>query len=168
MELSVNRRQRRAAQITKTTPQAEKKTAETGRKTVILKSKSDKAAWSQAAMSFLQELNRQDMEKQRKLLEQKQKGSSELDALTKSLKTMDKCRKIAARIIKGDKVPPQDERYLIENDPDGYKLAIACRQPKEKPKEWKSVLDEEDQASGSSDSGRETAEPADGGEAAEI
>ena len=124
----------------------------------------DKAAWSQAALSFLQELNRQDMEKQRKLQEARQKGNSELDALTKGLKVLEKCRKIASRIIKGDKVPPQDERYLMENDPDGYKLALACRQPKEKPKEWESVLDEEERRDGSSGGEREFCEAAEAAE----
>lgn len=140
MELSVSGRQRRTAQVMGTAPQTEKKTS--GGKTSPLRAKSDRTAWSQAALSFLREVNRQDMEKQRKLLEQKQKGKDELDCLTKSLKTMEKCRKIASRIMKGDKVPPQDEQYLMEADPEGYKLAIACRAPKEKPREWDSVLED--------------------------
>lgn len=161
MELSISGRQRRAAQITKAAPQ--RKTAGPG--TVLNRAGRDKTAWSQAALSFLQEVNRQDLEKQRKLLEAKQRGGGELDMLEKSLKVMDKCRKIASRIMRGDKVPPQDERYLMECDPDGYKLALACRKPKEKPKEWESVLDEEDRASSEGaggeaavDSGAETAE----------
>lgn len=166
MELSVNGRQRRAAQIAKTAPQAEKKPAAAGN--APRQSRTDKASWSQAALSFLQEVNRQDMEKQRKLLEAKQRDGGELDMLSKSLKVMEKCRKIASRIMRGDKVPPQDEMYLMENDSDGYKLAIACRVPKEKPKEWKSVLDEEDQEDVSSDSGGEPAEAVDSaGEASE-
>ena len=166
MELSISGRQRRAAQITKATPQTENNTAEASKGKASIKFKSDQASWSQAALSFLQELNRQDLEKQRKLLEQKQKKSGELDSLTKSLKVMDKCRKIASRIMKGDKVPPEDERYLQENDMNGYKLALACRTPKEKPKEWKSVLDDEDRnGGGSSDSTGEAA--VDGGGAAE-
>lgn len=158
MELSVSGRQRRAAQITKTAPQAEKKPSAAS----PLRAKSDKAVWSQAALSFLQEVNRQDMERQRKMLEAKRQGSGELEVLSKSLKTMEKCQKIAARIMRGDKVPPQDEQFLMDADPDGYKLAIACRVPKEKPKEWESVLkDEED--------GGETAEAVDsGGEAPEA
>lgn len=162
MELSVSGLRRRAVDIMKDTPQAERKPAGTGTAPALRRAGGDKTAWSQAALSFLQDLDRQDMERQRKLLETKQKGDSELDALTKALKTMEKCQKIAARIIKGDKVPPQDERYLMENDPDGYKLALACRQPKEKPKEWKSVLDEEEQEGGGS--GGETAEATESGE----
>lgn len=159
MELSVNGRQRRAAQAAKTAPQAEKRSLAAGN-AAPLKARTDKASWSQAALSFLQEVNRQDMEKQRKLMEARQKDKGELDALNESLKKMERCQKIASRIMRGDKVPPQDEMYLLDNDPDGYKLALACRQPKEKPKEWESVLEEEDRESGSGE-----AEAADSGEA---
>ena len=169
MELSVNGRQRRAARTAANpAPQAGKKP--TGTAAAPRRAGNDRATWSQAALSFLQELNRQDMEKQRKLLEAKQKGSSELDALAKSMKVMEQCRKIASRIMKGDKVPPQDERFLMEADPDGYKLALACRVPKEKPKEWDSGLEDEEEESGSAqeaETGGETAEaPDSGGETA--
>jgi len=145
MELSVNGRQRRASQVTKAAPQGKEKPAGArGGGTVLGKNRSDRASWSQDALSFLQELDRQDMERRQKELEAKQQDGSDLEALSKALKAMEKCRKIASRIMRGDKVPPQDEMYLLEQDPDGYKLALACRKPKEKPKEWKSVLDEED------------------------
>ena len=161
MELSVNGRRRRAAQVSKAvTPQAEK--PKTGAGAAPKRAGSDKVSWSQAALSFLQEVNRQDQERQRKLLEAKQQKNGELEMLSKSLKVMDRCQKIASRIMKGDKVPPQDEQYLMECDPDGYKLAIACRVPKEKPKEWESVLEDEEQESGSA------GEAESGGEAAEA
>lgn len=73
-------------------------------------------------------------------------GSSEADALGEQMKTMERCHKIAARIMRGDKVPPQDERYLMLNDPDGYKLAMAMRTPKRNPRKWKSVLEEDKDA----------------------
>ena len=165
MELSVNGRQRRAAQVSKAAPQAEKKPAGAGVGSV--KPRTDKAAWSQAALSFLQEVNRQDMERQRKLLEARQRKNGELDFLSKSLKTMEKCRKIASRIMKGDKVPPQDERYLKDNDPDGYKLALVSRKPKKNPKEWESVLDEEDRMGGSESRGETATAAEPGGEGME-
>lgn len=172
MELTISGQRRQAAKTARSAPRTEKTAAGAGGTAPALKrAGSDKTAWSQAALSFLQELNRQDMEKQRKLQEARRKGNSELDALTKSLKIMDKCRKIASRIIKGDKVPPQDERYLMENDPNGYKLALACRKPKENPKEWESVLDEEDRE-GRENGGAEAMEAAEsaesGGEIAEA
>lgn len=164
MELSVNGRQRQAAQVMRAAPRAEKKPAGA----VLARSGSDKVTWSQAALAFLQEAGRQDMEKRRRLLEAKQQGNGELDALNEALKKMERCQKIASRIMRGDKVPPQDEMYLLDNDPDGYKLALACRQPKEKPKEWESVLkEEEEQKGGSVDSGGAEA-PDSGGETAEC
>lgn len=169
MELSISGQRRQAVKNAQSTPQVEKKPSETGGAASALKRAGrDKTAWSQAALSFLQDLNRQDMEKQRKLLEAKQKKNSELDCLSEGLKVMDRCQKIASRIMKGDKVPPQDERYLMENDPDGYKLALACRKPKEKPKEWESVLDEDDQESGSSGGDTAEAVESDGGTAEAV
>ena len=168
MELSVSGRQRRAVQTAKAAPQTEKQPQAAG-KSAPRKTRTDKLSWSRQALSFLEELNRQDLEKQRKLLEAKQKGNGELDAMREALKKMERCQKIASRIMKGDKVPPQDERYLMECDPDGYNLALACRQPKEKPKEWESVLKEEEQEGGSAPSGGEAPEaPESSGETAEC
>ncbi len=162
MELSVNGRRRRAVRVSKAvTPQAEKAAAGTGAGAAPKRAGSDKVSWSQAALSFLQEVNRQDLERQRKLLEAKQQKNGDLEMLPKSLKVMERCRKIASRIMKGDKVPPQDEQYLMECDPDGYKLALACRVPKENPKKWESVLEDEEQENGSAgeaESGGETSE----------
>jgi len=63
-------------------------------------------------------------------------------------------------------------QYLAQNDIQGYKLAMAARMmaPKKKPKEWESVLeDEEEQSvdSGGDVSGstEEAAETSGGGEA---
>ena len=50
-----------------------------------------------------------------------------LDALSEQLDIQMKCMKIAANMMKGKKVPPEDERYLMEHDPEGYKLAISMR-----------------------------------------
>lgn len=168
MELSVSGRQRRAAQTAKTTPQTGKKPAQAGN-AALRRTGSDRLDWSRQALSFLQEINRQNLEKQRKLLEERQKSKREMDHMTKALKTMDKCREIASRIIKGDKVPPQDEKFLREHDPDGYKLALAVRQPKEKPKEWDTVLEEEDFETGGETEEGTGGEPGEssGGEAVE-
>jgi len=164
MELSVNERLKRAVRVTEAAPQAEKKPAGAREKTVSARPRSDRTAWSQGALAFLQELNRQDMEKRRKELD-KQRNTSDPEIMSKSLEIMDKCRKIASRIMRGDKVPPQDEMFLMECDPDGYKLAIVCRQPKEHPKEWKSVLDKDERKGGSTES---TGTAASGGGAAEA
>lgn len=39
-------------------------------------------------------------------------------------------------------MPPEDEQYLMTNDPKSYKLALAARKPNPNPKEWDSVLSE--------------------------
>ena len=95
------------------------------------------------------------------MLDEPGEGSQEADQLAKELDTKMKCLKIAANIMKGKKVPPQDERYLMENDPEGYKLAIAMRSMvKEDKKKCKSVLDDEDK--------EETSETEASGEAASV
>lgn len=92
-------------------------------------------------------------------LDGEESGNSELDAMAEGLKTMRRCQEIARRIMRGDKVPPEDERYLMENDPDGFKLAMAMRMPKKKPKEWESVLKDDQKKTEPSDGGGEEAAP---------
>lgn len=92
------------------------------------------------------------------------------DGLSEALDTQMKCLKIAMNMMKGKKVPPEDERYLMEHDPNGYKVAIAMKAlVKEDKRECKSVLDDEDKNGGteeSSGSGEAAQSPSAGGEAA--
>lgn len=129
------------------------------------KHREDRIAISKQILAALEEQNRQAREEQerRKLESQKKEGGSGPDAITKALKKMAKCQKIAARIQAGDKVPPQDEKYLMENDPRGYQLAVAMRKPKHNPKKWDTVLEDEDREGGSC----ESSESAGDGEAPE-
>lgn len=84
----------------------------------------------------------------------------ELDALSEGIKVQMKCLKIAMNIMKGKKVPPEDERYLMEHDPKGYKLAMAMKAlVKEEKKECKSVLDDEDK-NGKAEEASDGGEPA--------
>lgn len=83
-----------------------------------------------------------------------------LDALSEELDVQMKCLKIAMNMMRGKKVPPEDEKYLMEHDPDGYKMAIAMKVlVKEDKKECESVLDDEDRNG-------ESTQSADGGEPA--
>ena len=43
----------------------------------------------------------------------------ELEALSKQMDTQMKCLKIAMNIMRGKKVPPEDERFLMEKDKEG-------------------------------------------------
>ena len=98
------------------------------------------------------------------MLDDMETEEDKLDAMSEQLDVQMKCLKIAMNIMKGKKVPPEDERYLMENDPNGYKLAMSMKSMvKEDKKECKSVLDDEDK-NGSSKTGE--AESASGGEGA--
>ena len=88
--------------------------------------------------------------------------SEELKAETDQMKVRRRCMEISRRIMAGKKVPPQDERYLMEHDPEGYKITIALRKPpKRNEKECESVLKDGEESSGETG---ETA-PEAGGEA---
>ena len=67
-------------------------------------------------------------------------GGEELKAMAEYLKVMQRCQEIARRLMRGDRVPPEDEQYLMTNDPKSYKLVLAARKPNPNPKEWYSVL----------------------------
>ncbi len=90
-----------------------------------------------------QELARRESELS--MLEMQLKSSDEqAEAAADSFEAFSKCLTIAQRITRGDKVPMQDIKYLMENEPDLYKQAIMMRQPNSKPKEYDTVLDEDD------------------------
>lgn len=99
------------------------------------------------------------------MLDELNGANEEVDAMSQQLKTKMKCLEIARRIMQGKKVPIKDERYLMENDPKGYQLAMAMRKPPKKDeKECKSVLDDEDeQSKNTSDSGEAAPVEASGG-----
>ena len=119
--------------------------------------RTDKLALSRQAVALLEERTRQEAQerarKQRdRMAGKEESASSPLDAAAKKLKVMRQCQKIAARIMAGDKVPPEDEKFLQESDPAGYQLAMAARKVKRDPKEWESALEKEQhQASGVSE-----------------
>lgn len=161
MEIQSANRLRRNGQLART---EERKGSAQEPKSRLQRHREDRLAVSQQALAMLEEQNRRAREEQeRKKLETQMRGGSEADAVTRELKKRIKCQKIAARIQAGDKVPPQDERYLQENDPQTYQLAIALRQPKKDPKEWDTLLEDEDREGGSSENTGET----DGGGAVE-
>ena len=70
-------------------------------------SRADKVALSMQAVAYLEEQNRQRWEQ---TSEKKESSAQEglLKKLDKDLKKMDKCQKIYARVVNGDKVPPED------------------------------------------------------------
>lgn len=145
MELSGTKRVDRAGRVVRTGPEQPRKEGASGPRPGEAQDRTDRLALSRQLVAFLDEQDRQAQEAARRdaqlsALSQKKK---DLDLLDKQLKAMSACQKIAARIMAGDKVPPEDLRYLEENDPAGYKLALALRKPKKHPKEWETALEEE-------------------------
>lgn len=77
------------------------------------------------------------------LRDQLKQAHESADAAGESFKTLGKCIQIAMRIAGGDKVPIQDEQYLMENNMELYSMAMNMRIIKEDPKEWDSLLEED-------------------------
>lgn len=105
--------------------------------------RADKVALSRQVVACLEEQNRQRLAQ----AEEKKESSAQeslLKKMDKDLKKLNKCQRIYARVVNGDKVPPEDLQYLERCDPEGFKLALAMRRPKKHPKEWESELDDED------------------------
>lgn len=100
----------------------------------------------QAQKKQQEEARQKQLENEKAMLQQQLESAKEQsEAIEDSFSTFSKCMTIAHRITKGDKVPLKDMKYLMENEPDLYKQAILMRQPNPKPKEHKSVLEEEDE-----------------------
>lgn len=166
MELRATQRLRRNEQAAKTTA----KKADTGdvpakAPSAQPKAPADKLSVSQQALTWLE--RQAELDREREMRRQERRSDSlsaleskkqALDGLDKKLKVQNKCQKIAAAIMRGDRVPPEDLKYLMDNDAAGYKLAMAMRREKKDPEDVESVLDEEDKngsSSGKTESGGE-------------
>ncbi|MDR2905013.1 MAG: hypothetical protein LBU73_03560 [Helicobacteraceae bacterium] len=68
------------------------------------------------------------------------------DGAAKSFEIQRKCLAIAMRIMSGDKVPNEDHRFLMKNDPELYSKAIMMRQEKVNPEEYKRLSEDKDDA----------------------
>lgn len=99
----------------------------------------DRLTLSKEALAFVKEQNRLAWEKT-----PEQEASSPLKQLEKDQKKQEKCMIIASRLRRGDKIPPEDEKYLMVHDPSFYLLSLSQRKENPHPKEWESILDEED------------------------
>ena len=164
MELRTTRDTRRNAPVDKIMGRkAEAQDAPAGAQPPQRKEPVDKLTLSRQAVAFVEEQSRKMWDEVREREQRRQSrmnsagkpANSELDLLDQGLKVLELCQKIAASIMKGDKVPPEDLKFLMENDPDGYRLAMAMRRHKEDPEEVDSVLEDEENRDGSAE-GAET------------
>ncbi len=130
----------------------------------------DEADWSSKAIAYLQRAQKEIWEEARNkqeidnMLTDMEQQKKKLDQMKKMLRIQRLCMKIAASIMRGDRVPPEDMKYLEEHDPDGFKLAMAMRKPKRNPENCKSVLKDEDKFSEPAESGKSSVETASGSE----
>lgn len=174
MELRTTREMRRNVQLDKIIGrEAETPDSSAEAQTPQWKEPADKVTLSRQALAWVEEQNQkmwyaaQEREQRRHSridagLGAMESGKGELDLLSQGLKVLELCQKIAASIMKGDKVPLEDLKFLMENDPDGYRLAMAMRRHKEDPEEMDSVLEDEENRDSSA------GETGDGGEAPSV
>lgn len=152
MELRTTERMRRNEQTAKAAAKkADTADAPAKAPSAQLKTPSDKLSVSQQALTWLErqaELDRERemrrQERQSDILSGLDSKKQALDKLEQDMDVLSKCQKIAASIMKGDHVPPEDLKYLMDHDAAGYKLAMAMRREKKDPEDVESVLDEED------------------------
>lgn len=174
MELRATRELRRSARMEQTAPRKGEGSPEGAKAPAkeAPKQPADQLSLSQQALAYAEEQRQklwgsaQEEEGRHQghldsLLDAMESKKDELDSMSEKLKTLNKCQKIAAAIMRGDRVPPEDLRYLMEHDKEGYKMALAMRRPKKDPEEVESVLDEEDRNGGRT-------EEAGGGEAPAV
>ena len=158
MELRTTRELRRSAQIDKIMGRRAE-TADTPAEAQAPKEPADKLTLSRQAVAFVEEQNRkmwnaaQEREQRRqnrmdKSVSAMESAKDELDLLSNGLRVLELCQKIAASIMKGNRVPPEDLEFLMKNDPDGYRLAMALRRQNPDLEDEESVLDDEDKNGG--------------------
>ena len=171
MELRTTREMRRNEQLSKVmakkadAPDSSAQ-AQSARQGVL----SDKLSLSRQAVAYIDQQRAQleqkleeHRAKQRSKLAEAQGKSKELDMLGEQMKVLELCMKIAASVMKGDKVPAKDLEFLRLNDPDGYRIAMALRRHKDDPEEVDSVLEDEEENRDNSAQGAEG-----GGEAPSV
>ncbi len=150
MELRTTREMRRNQRLDKAMAKQEKTLTASGQPQQARRQGGDKLTLSQQALSYLEEQSRLAWEREQRRdrasdsLSALDTAKSQLDSMAEKLKVMRKCQKIAASVMRGDRVPPEDLAYLMNNDPEGYKLAMAMRRENPDPEDCESVLDEED------------------------
>ena len=171
MELRTTREMRRNEQLTKAMVKKADSEAPAQSQPAQAQTPTDKVTLSRQALAWVQEQNEklwetaQERQSSRQgqlggILDAMETKQQELDAMKEKLDVLNKCMKIAASIMKGNRVPPEDLKYLMENDPEGYKLALAMRRENPDPEDVESVLTEEDKNGGGEESG--------GGESPEV
>lgn len=78
------------------------------------------------------------------LFRQLGEARSQGEATAKAFENLRKCIIIAMRIMNGDRVPFEDHRFLLENEPEMYYKALMMRRIKEDPEEYDRISEDEE------------------------
>jgi len=117
---------------------------------IVSFSEEAKANTKEAKKTVAQEL--QEMQAQREALQRQVKNAQkQAEGMAEMFEVKRKCLLIAMRIMKGDKVPDKDHRYLAKNEPELYARAIMMKRYKEKPVKHKRVSEDEKESEDTSD-----------------
>lgn len=72
-------------------------------------------------------------------------SKDQIEGSQKSMDALSRCMTIARRIANGDQVPYKDIKFLMDNNPDLFQMAMSTRMPKRNPEKYKSVLEDEEE-----------------------
>jgi len=88
---------------------------------------------------------KEQIERQKEQLKmQAEQAKLQAEGIAEMYKIMGKCMRIALRIMTGDNVPREDDKLLMEHYPEIHRRAWEMRMVKEKPKDWESEVEDED------------------------
>ena len=82
----------------------------------------------------------------RRLREELERAGEAGEGAAEMWKIEIKCLQIAMRIMSGNKVPPADHRFLMDNKPELYAKAITMKMEKVDPKELDRLSEEEEES----------------------
>ena len=99
--------------------------------------------------------------------EEIQAAKDTVEGAKKMFETFIKCVRIALKIVAGDNVPPQDDKFLSENEPEMHSNAWKMRSIKSDPEDHESELEEEENEE-TLNMGSGTAKISFGGEGSDI
>jgi hypothetical protein len=117
---------------------------------IVSISEEAKANSAETKKTFDQEMDEMRAEAE-SLLARIEDARKQGDSVAESYEILRKCLIIAMRIMKGDKVPIGDHRFLLEKDPELYSKAIMLKQHRENPEEHKRLSKDKDSSPVNSD-----------------
>lgn len=95
--------------------------------------------------SVVQKDSMQEANEKKLYQEMLENANENAEAQKESFEDMAKALEIARRILDGDIVPREDEQFLMEYDSELYMRVKSMARPKDNPKEYESLLEDEEE-----------------------